>query len=107
MRPDIEIAQLTRYQFGTLKRLANGRTKAFAAISGIPEDRAPGAISLLFNETLNLVEWGLAVDETNNPKWDKIVKDNTKEEGRQCVVVVLNGRGQMMFQRQTHDKWVN
>lgn len=97
--------QLTEYQFKTVRRLANSNVKVYCAPTGLPSDRNENAINMDFNQILGLVEMGLAVDATDYPKFQGVVERN-RDEGRDVVVVVLSVRGQRMFERTRHDRWI-
>jgi len=100
------IETLTKFQYATVRKLANSGTKVYACPTGLPSDRNENAINLDFNQTLGLVEMGLAVDASDYPKFQGIVQQN-KDEGRECVVIVLSRLGQRMFERVRWEKWVN
>ena len=100
------IDQLNEKQYRLLRRLANSRVKVYCMPSGIGSDKRENDINLEFNSTLHLCELGLLRDGSDWPKYQELVK-RYSEEGRDVVIVILNGIGQEMFGRTPWEKWVN
>lgn len=106
-RPDVVVDQLTKYQHSVLRRLASGTAKIYGACTGVEGDRKPDEMTLWFNETLKLIEWGLVVDASTWPKHIESIQHYKEHEGRDAVLVALSVRGQAMFGRVPWEKYVN
>lgn len=96
--------KLTKFQVGILKRLANGRVKVYCMPAGVQRDKRRDEINLQFNEVLQLVEMGLVNDVSDGEKFKGIVEQHRVNEGRDVVVIWLNGFGQEMWGRTPWDK---
>ena len=97
---------LTPYQFKILRRLANSEIKTYCQPAGIDSDKRRDDINLDFNAMLRLCELGLTSDATAWPKYTDLVT-RYAEEGREIVIVVLNGVGDLMFKRTPWENRVN
>lgn len=106
-RPDIVIDQLTPYQHRILRRLAIGTEKIYGACTGVDGDRRPEEMNDWFNETLKLIEWGMAVDASGWPKYQKTITHYAEHEGRDSIMIALSVRGQAMWGRVPWEKFVN
>ena len=100
------VEQLTPYQFKILRRLANSEIKTYCQPAGIDSDKRRDDINLDFNSMLRLCELGLTSDATAWPKYTDLVT-RYAEEGREIVIVVLNGVGDLMFKRTPWENRVN
>ena len=100
------IEQLTPHQFKLLRRLANNTIKVYCQPAGIDSDKRRDEITQDFNATLRLCELGLTSDATAWPKYEQLVARHAGE-GREIVIVVLNGVGQLMFERTLWEHWTN
>ena len=100
------VEQLTPYQFKILRRLANSEIKTYCQPAGIDSDKRRDDINLDFNAMLRLCELGLTSDATAWPKYTDLVT-RYAEEGREIVIVVLNGVGDLMFKRTPWENRVN
>lgn len=92
---------LTKFQYKTLKKLANGAVKLFHVGLG---RHTPDDFTLEFNETLRLIEFNLMDDVSD--MFPQMVEDHVKQGG-DAVIARLTPRGQAMFERNAWDKWVN
>ena len=104
------IDSLNRYQLKTLKRLANSQIKLYCCPAGLPlpeRDEIESLITGDFNDILILVEMGLLEDVSNEPDNQGKIAELHALEGRDIVITKLSRIGQVMFERQKHDKWTN
>jgi hypothetical protein len=101
------IPQLTQFQVRFLTKLAQGKTKQIVTCGGTERDKNQALIDRELQAVKELVELKFLVLEV--AEYDKIVKLAKLHVGddREIYPVVLTVKGQIMFERVKHGKWVN
>lgn len=97
---------LSKYQYRTLLKLANGSIKIQAIVAGVAGEAGEDKVNFDFNSILRLAELKLVKDVTERYIDSPIFAQYQKDE-RDFAVISLTNRGQWMFERAVHDKWVN
>jgi hypothetical protein len=93
--------ELTEHQVDVLTLLSNNK-KQFASYASNSEDSPDAArvINQRFAEQMFLVSWGLCVDITARPGFQKISDAYMKEENRVLRVITATEMTKIMFKRQ-------
>ena len=101
------IPTLTQFQVRFLEKLARGKTKQLVTCGGTERDKNQAAIEDDLRQVKELVALKLLLVEVE--EYEKIVKLAKAHVGddREIYPVVLTVKGQMMFEKVKHGKWVS
>ena len=101
------IPSLTAFQVQTLKKLARSNVKALVACGGVETDTDKDELNGRLAEVKQLVALKLVVTEDEDR--EKVIALTRKQVGdeREVYPIILTLKGQMLFERFRHSKYVN
>lgn len=90
--------EINKFQEGVLHKFFEDKHSICVAARGNASDgKSEQGVNVLYDEAMQLVDFGLAVDASSLPKFKKIVKDFEKEEGREISVLIPSKLAELMF----------
>lgn len=102
------IPTLTAFQVRILKQLARGKTKALVTCGSTEEDKQKDRIDDELKQVKALVDLKFLSEPEDEEKANVIaIARKHVGDDREIYPIVLTHKGQAMFERFGHSKWVN